>query len=160
MHPHRTTNATKQQAEQQLLGKRLPGGTPAWDPRTLCAFVGVSGVYNVHDMADYLHSRGLYRPLFERIQSLEGQPALKVLSPSYIVLDLGAEYSRCAMQCLCAARLCMVVVRVCCSRVIAVNHASLRGWCLVCNHIIPIELHAYPALSWLWLVWVHFGCGW
>lgn len=85
------------QAEQQLLGKRLPGGAPTWDPRALRAFVGVSGVYNVHDIADYLHARGLYRPLFEQIQSLDGQPALKVLSPSYIVLDLGREYSRYAM---------------------------------------------------------------
>lgn len=96
--PHTTytqhTHTTHKQAEQQLLGKRLPGGAPSWDPRGIKAFVGVSGVYNVHDIAEYLHARGLYRPLFERIQSLQGRPALKMLSPSYCVLDLEGEYSR------------------------------------------------------------------
>lgn len=83
------------QAEQLALNRQLPGGSPAWRPSALRGFVGVSGLYNVCDIADYLNSRGLYRPLFEKIQSLRGVPGcLKLLSPSYCVSDLGPEFVR------------------------------------------------------------------
>lgn len=80
------------QAEQRMLGKQLPGGFPQWTPSVLRGFVGVSGLYNVHDIADYLHARGLYRSLFHKIQSLEGRTELKMLSPVYCVKDLSREF--------------------------------------------------------------------
>lgn len=41
------------QAEQQGLGQHVPGGLPAWDVTRIRAFVGISGVYNVHDLVDH-----------------------------------------------------------------------------------------------------------
>jgi predicted esterase len=46
------------------------GGVPAWryHPRkNIRAFIGLSGMYDLHGMADYLHSRGLYRGVLKRL---------------------------------------------------------------------------------------------
>lgn len=59
------------------------GGMPAWDPAAVKAFIGVSGAYDVHALAEHLHARGLYRNMFSRIMSVDGKPALKALSPLY-----------------------------------------------------------------------------
>ena len=47
------------QAEAQLTsnGKRVLGSTPAWDPRAVKAFIGVSGAYDVYALADHLDRR-------------------------------------------------------------------------------------------------------
>ena len=63
------------QAEQEARHAKLPGGDPRWSPRVIKGLVGVSGVYNCHDLADHLHSRGLYRSLFNRIMSKDGRSA-------------------------------------------------------------------------------------
>ena len=73
------------QAEQEEHRSRLPGGHPQWQPSKIKGLIGVSGVYNCHDLADHLHRRGLYRSLFDRIMSVKGQPQLKLLSPTYCV---------------------------------------------------------------------------
>eukprot|EP00884_Botryococcus_braunii_P011670 jgi/Botrbrau1/20503/Bobra.145_2s0061.1 len=57
--------------------------------------VGVSGVYNCYDMADHFHARGLYHSLFDRIMSIDGQPELKLLSPTYCVKILKALLGGC-----------------------------------------------------------------
>lgn len=59
------------------------GCTPAWEPRDVRGFVGVSGAYNLDSLADHLHKRGLYRHLFETIMSVDGRPALHALSPTH-----------------------------------------------------------------------------
>ena len=63
----------------------MPGGSPRWAPARIRALVGVSGVYNVDGLADHFHERGLYRPLLERIMSLDGKPELKLFSPAHCV---------------------------------------------------------------------------
>lgn len=40
------------------------GAQPAWCPRDVHAFVGVSGVYDLGGLAEHLHRRGLYKNLF------------------------------------------------------------------------------------------------
>ena len=47
------------QAEAQLTsnGKRVLGSTPGWDPCAVKAFIGVSGAYDVHALADHLDRR-------------------------------------------------------------------------------------------------------
>lgn len=74
------------QVEQEMAGhSKLPGGLPRWKSNALKGFVGVSGVYNCYGLADYLHHRGLYRSLFDRIMSIDGETQLKLLSPTYVV---------------------------------------------------------------------------
>ncbi|KAK9805124.1 hypothetical protein WJX72_000318 [[Myrmecia] bisecta] len=73
------------QAEQELKLHSLPGGQPTWSPCQIRGLVGVSGVYNCHELRDHFHRRGLYRGLFDRIMSLDGKPQLKLLSPTYCI---------------------------------------------------------------------------
>ncbi|KAK9817469.1 hypothetical protein WJX74_008566 [Apatococcus lobatus] len=85
-----TTLSILTQAEQEARHAKLPGGDPRWSPKGIKGLVGVSGVYNCHDLADHLHGRGLYRSLFNRIMSKDGRPELKLLSPTYCVM--GSTY--------------------------------------------------------------------
>ncbi len=73
------------QAEQSYQKAQLPGGFPAWQPQRVRAMVGVSGVYNCFDLADHFNRRGLYRKLFDNIMSVNGQPNLKLFSPTYCI---------------------------------------------------------------------------
>ena len=73
------------QAEQAHQKAQLPGGFPAWQPQRVRALVGVSGVYNCFDLADHFNRRGLYRKLFDKIMSINGQPNLKLFSPTYCI---------------------------------------------------------------------------
>jgi prenylcysteine alpha-carboxyl methylesterase len=61
------------------------GGSPAWDPRRVKGFVGVSGAYNLVTLSEHLHKRGLYRNLFASIMAgPKGTPMLAELSPSLV----------------------------------------------------------------------------
>ena len=62
---------------------RVLGGSPAWDPGAVKAFIGVSGAYDVFALADHLDRRGLYKTMFGRIMAVDGAPAFKALSPLY-----------------------------------------------------------------------------
>lgn len=73
----------------------MPGGFPAWQPQKVRALIGVSGVYNCFDLADHFNRRGLYRKLFDNIMSVNGQPNLKLFSPTYCI---GASFL-CAVHC-------------------------------------------------------------
>ena len=74
------------QAEQSATsGAQLFGGCPSWPTSSIKGLVGVSGVYNCHGLADHFDQRGLYRRLFERIMAVDGQPQLKLVSPTYCV---------------------------------------------------------------------------
>ena len=59
------------------------GGFPAWQPQRIRALVGVSGAYNCIDLADHFNRRGLYRKLFNKIMSVNGQSNLKLISPTF-----------------------------------------------------------------------------
>ena len=89
------------QAEQAGKGIKLPGGFPRWDTLRIRALVGVSGVYNCHDLADHFDRRGLYKGLFNRIMAIDGQPQLKLFSPTYCI-KVGCAHA-CLVICRAAA---------------------------------------------------------
>ena len=57
--------------------------TPAWGPSQVKGFIGLSGAYDVFELADHLDRRGLYKSMFGRIMSIDNQPAFQMLSPHY-----------------------------------------------------------------------------
>ena len=59
----------------------LTPSPPSFPPPPICC----SGAYNLYALADHLHRRGLYRNMFEAIHSLDGQPQLRELSPTYLL---------------------------------------------------------------------------
>lgn len=83
------------QAEQSYQKAQLPGGFPAWQPQRVRAMVGVSGVYNCFDLADHFNRRGLYRKLFDNIMSVNGQPKLKLFSPTYCIKASSGSLCHC-----------------------------------------------------------------
>ncbi len=85
------------QAEQSYQKAQLPGGFPAWQPQSVKAMVGVSGVYNCFDLADHFNRRGLYRKLFDNIMSVNGQPNLKLFSPTYCIKASSSRLCHCAI---------------------------------------------------------------
>lgn len=78
------------QVQQAMTRRPVLGASPAWDPGRIRAFCGVSGAYNLSALADHMDARGLYRPLFEAIHSLEGRPMLRELSPTHFVRRMPA----------------------------------------------------------------------
>lgn len=75
------------QAEQAALDSSTPpahahthtlGACPAWSPRSLRAFVGVSGAFDLRALAEHLHRRGLYKELYERVMSINAIDAYGV----------------------------------------------------------------------------------
>ncbi|KAG2486948.1 hypothetical protein HYH03_014445 [Edaphochlamys debaryana] len=62
--------AVIKQAQQALTGCPTLGASPAWDPRSLHAFVGVSAALDLVALAEHLHRRGLYKDLLDRVMSL------------------------------------------------------------------------------------------
>jgi hypothetical protein len=75
--------ARRLQAQRCASGVSGLGSAPAWDPTCVAGFIGVSGAYDVHCLADHLHRRGLYKSLFARIMAVGGRPAFKQLSPHH-----------------------------------------------------------------------------
>mmetsp|Transcript_2266 Transcript_2266/g.5995 ORF Transcript_2266/g.5995 Transcript_2266/m.5995 type:complete len:424 (-) Transcript_2266:397-1668(-) len=57
------------------------GALPAWSPRDVHAFVGISGVYDLAAIAEHMHRRGFGQGAVERIFRIDGEPALAELSP-------------------------------------------------------------------------------
>ena len=76
---------------------QLPGGFPAWQPQRVRALIGVSGVYNCFDLADHFNRRGLYRKLFDNIMSVNGQPNLKLFSPTYCIKASSRNLCQCPL---------------------------------------------------------------
>ena len=85
------------QAEQTYQNMQLPGGFPAWQPQRVRALIGVSGVYNCFDLADHFNRRGLYRKLFDNIMSVNGQPNLKLFSPTYCIKASSSNLVHCPL---------------------------------------------------------------
>jgi prenylcysteine alpha-carboxyl methylesterase len=57
----------------------------SWSVSQLKAYFGLSGGYNLVDLMDHFHSRGLYRSIFLSI--MEGEKSLKRFSPEIVVQD-------------------------------------------------------------------------
>ncbi|EEF47622.1 probable isoprenylcysteine alpha-carbonyl methylesterase ICMEL1 isoform X2 [Ricinus communis] len=56
-----------------------------WSVSQIKAYFGLSGGYNLFNLVDYFHSRGLYRSVFLSI--MEGEESLQRFSPEVIVQD-------------------------------------------------------------------------
>ncbi|KAJ4848213.1 putative isoprenylcysteine alpha-carbonyl methylesterase icmel1 [Turnera subulata] len=56
-----------------------------WSVSQIKAYFGLSGGYNLLNLVDYFHSRGLYRSIFLSI--MEGEQSLRRFSPEVIVQD-------------------------------------------------------------------------
>ncbi|XP_022957175.1 isoprenylcysteine alpha-carbonyl methylesterase ICME isoform X1 [Cucurbita moschata] len=66
----------------------------SWSVSQIKAYFGLSGGYNLLNLVDYFHSRGLYRSLFLSI--MEGEQSLKRFSPELLILEepnMGAAVS-------------------------------------------------------------------
>ncbi|XP_054797898.1 isoprenylcysteine alpha-carbonyl methylesterase ICME-like isoform X2 [Prosopis cineraria] len=62
------------------------GDSISWSVSQIKAYFGLSGGYNLLDLVDHFHQRGLYRSIFLSI--MEGEQSLKKFSPEVKVLDL------------------------------------------------------------------------
>ena len=87
---HLTSLALLAQCKREATGKSgWYGDTPAWNPRTIRSFVGVSGAYNLIELAEHLHKRGLYRNMFNAIMAgPDGSPRLDELSPVFVASEM------------------------------------------------------------------------
>ncbi|KAL2484743.1 putative isoprenylcysteine alpha-carbonyl methylesterase ICMEL1 [Abeliophyllum distichum] len=65
--------------------KEASGEKTSWSVSQLKAYFGLSGGYNLIDLVDYFHSRGLYRSIFLSI--MEGEESLRRYSPEVMVQD-------------------------------------------------------------------------
>ncbi|XP_043717404.1 probable isoprenylcysteine alpha-carbonyl methylesterase ICMEL1 isoform X2 [Telopea speciosissima] len=58
----------------------------SWSVSQIKAYFGISGGYNLIDLVDHFHGRGLYRSIFLSI--MEGEESLRRVSPEVMVQDL------------------------------------------------------------------------
>lgn len=88
------------QAEQAALDSSTPathahthtlGACPPWSPRSLRAFVGVSGAFDLRALAEHLHRRGLYKELYERVMSINAIDAYGVQQRRHGEVEAPAE---------------------------------------------------------------------
>uniref|UniRef100_A0A1D1Y103 protein-S-isoprenylcysteine alpha-carbonyl methylesterase n=1 Tax=Anthurium amnicola TaxID=1678845 RepID=A0A1D1Y103_9ARAE len=59
------------------------GENTAWSVSQIKAYIGISGGYNVLNLVDHFHGRGLYRSIFLSI--MEGEQSLQRFSPEVMV---------------------------------------------------------------------------
>ncbi|XP_044504507.1 isoprenylcysteine alpha-carbonyl methylesterase ICME-like isoform X3 [Mangifera indica] len=65
--------------------KESTGESTSWSVSQLKAYFGLSGGYNLFNLVDHFHSRGLYRSIFLSI--MEGKESFKQFSPEVRVKD-------------------------------------------------------------------------
>ncbi|VAI90880.1 unnamed protein product [Triticum turgidum subsp. durum] len=63
--------------------------TSTWSVAQLKAYFGISGGYNLLNLVDHFHRRGLYRSVFLSI--MEGEESLKKFSPEVVVKEVAAR---------------------------------------------------------------------
>lgn len=61
------------------------GEDTSWSVSQIKAYFGISGGYNILNLVDHFHRRGLYRSIFLSI--MEGEQSLELFSPEVIVQD-------------------------------------------------------------------------
>jgi prenylcysteine alpha-carboxyl methylesterase len=67
------------------LNPALERHTLPWDLGCIRGFVGISGAYNIPDLATHLDERGLHRSLFERIMAVNEVTSLESFSPLHVL---------------------------------------------------------------------------
>ncbi|KEH25292.1 probable isoprenylcysteine alpha-carbonyl methylesterase ICMEL2 [Medicago truncatula] len=70
---------------EQATRETKNGDGVSWSVSQLKAYFGLSGGYNLLDLVDHFHNRGLYRSIFLSI--MEGEQSLKKFSPELKVQD-------------------------------------------------------------------------
>ncbi|CAN1795320.1 Probable isoprenylcysteine alpha-carbonyl methylesterase ICMEL2 [Linum perenne] len=70
---------------EQAIREAVKGENLSWSVSQIKAYFGLSGGYNLFNLVDYFHSRGLYRSIFLSI--MEGEASLKRFSPEVLAQD-------------------------------------------------------------------------
>lgn len=65
--------------------KQAAGETTSWSVSQIKSYFGLSGGYNLFNLVDHFHSRGLYRSIF--LSVMEGEESLYQYSPEVMVKD-------------------------------------------------------------------------
>ncbi|XXG74313.1 hypothetical protein AAC387_Pa07g3069 [Persea americana] len=69
----------------QAIKESGDGESATWSVSQLKAYVGISGGYNMLNLVDHFHGRGLYRSIFLSI--MEGEQSLEKFSPEVMLQD-------------------------------------------------------------------------
>ncbi|KAK8550078.1 hypothetical protein V6N13_055633 [Hibiscus sabdariffa] len=69
----------------QAIKEAGEGDSTSWSVSQIKAYFGLSGGYNLFNLIDHFHSRGLYRSIFLSI--MEGEDSLHQFSPDVLVQD-------------------------------------------------------------------------
>ncbi|KAG6654015.1 hypothetical protein I3843_05G106400 [Carya illinoinensis] len=70
---------------EQAIKEGGEGESTSWSVSQIKAYLGLSGGYNLFNLVDYFHNRGLYRSIFLSI--MEGEQSLRQFSPEVVVQD-------------------------------------------------------------------------
>ncbi|KAL9226009.1 hypothetical protein vseg_001868 [Gypsophila vaccaria] len=70
---------------EQAIKEVGEGGSLTWSVSHIKAYFGLSGGYNLLNLVDHFHNRGLYRSIFLSI--MEGEQSLRRYSPEIVVQD-------------------------------------------------------------------------
>ncbi|THG04792.1 hypothetical protein TEA_001724 [Camellia sinensis var. sinensis] len=65
--------------------KESKGGSISWSVSQIKAYFGLSGGYNIPNLVDHFHGRGLYRSIF--LSLMEGEQSLQHFSPEIRIQD-------------------------------------------------------------------------
>ncbi|PSR88230.1 Isoprenylcysteine alpha-carbonyl methylesterase [Actinidia chinensis var. chinensis] len=70
---------------EQAIKEAGEGESPSWSLSQIKAYFGLSGGYNLFNLVDHFHNRGLYRSIFLSI--MEGEQSLRRFSPEVMIQD-------------------------------------------------------------------------
>lgn len=73
----------------QAIRESGEGDTSSWSVSQLKAYFGISGGYNLLNLVDHFHRRGLYRSIFLSI--MEGEVSLQKFSPQMMIMESSAR---------------------------------------------------------------------
>ncbi|XVE53383.1 hypothetical protein DITRI_Ditri02bG0199900 [Diplodiscus trichospermus] len=76
---------------KQAIKEAVKGESVSWSVSQIKAYFGLSGGYNLFNLTDHFHSRGLYRSIFLSI--MEGEDSLHQFSPEVLVQDSNIQHS-------------------------------------------------------------------
>ncbi|EOY02188.1 hypothetical protein QUC31_013391 [Theobroma cacao] len=76
---------------EQAIKEAGEGDSVSWSVSQIKAYFGLSGGYNLFNLIDHFHSRGLYRSIFLSI--MEGEDSMRRFSPEVLVQDLNIKHA-------------------------------------------------------------------
>ncbi|XP_022777016.1 probable isoprenylcysteine alpha-carbonyl methylesterase ICMEL1 isoform X2 [Durio zibethinus] len=76
---------------KQAIKEAGEGDSVSWSVSQIKAYFGLSGGYNLFNLIDHFHSRGLYRSIFLSI--MEGEDSLRQFSPEVLVQDSNIKHA-------------------------------------------------------------------